>query len=273
MKCLCKGKQITSADRDACIVNLQTALAASHGLKTKLDESANNPIHVGDSYNHCHVGDVNNIQVNINVLPFGEENIDHLKDLSLTELKDKIGLNPDASTMIELFKLVRLDAEHPENHNLLLTSNDTDRIHYFDKDGWKEGRYNDQIRMALLDDKIRLRDLIRFRNWDEKFYWGYLEHHVGQKINERDDVCLRPIFDGIRSPLLESTLKLAARHDENNIRLNKSTNHDDGSNRLMSNSDDIALAIEKEKSRQLADTCRKLELELEIMKLKMNTSA
>lgn len=263
-KHLCKGKQVTTADRDKHIESLQTALAASHGLKTNIEQSSQQTSITDSTFNNCHIGDVNNIQININVLPIGQENVDHLKNMSMDQIRKKIGLTPDASTMIELFKLVRLDKEHPENHNLLLTSKDSNKIHYYEADGWKEGCFNERIREALLDDKFRLRDMIGVRNRDDKFYWGYLEHHVGQKINERDHIALKPIIDGIRDPLLESTLKLAAVHDEHSIRLNDEK-YREIQKQILETENDKILEIEKTKARQL-------ELELEIMKLKIKSA-
>lgn len=255
----CKGKQSTNEEREKQIENLKIALAASHGLKTDIEQKK--VIH--NELNHCHIGDVNNIQVNITVLPIGQEKVDHLKNLSLDELRKKFGLKPEASTLVELFKSIRLDADHPENHNLLLTSKDSDKIHYYDTDGWKEGEFDERIRMALLDDKFRLRDFIGFRNWDDKFYWGYLEHHVGQKINEKDHVGLKPIYDGIRGPLLESTLKLAAQHDEASISLHHEEKQESQPSLTRVNS-----LVEERKLIEAKN--REKELELELLKVKLS---
>lgn len=271
-KKFCKGKQITVCDRDDHIQGLQKALAASHGLKANIEEKQSSPnnIHNENNFQNCHVGDVNNIQINITVLPIGEENIDHLKGIALEDLRRKIGLKAEASTMIELFKLIRLDADHPENHNLLLTSKDSDKIHYYDGDGWKEGKFDEQMRMALLDDKYRLRDFIGMRQWDDKFYWGYLEHHVGQKINERDDIALKPIYDGIRIPLLESTLKLAAKHDEQSIQLSSRSEEicNTDANSDLRTVDNFALAMQQSRERETLEKTKQMELELEILRLK-----
>ena len=260
----CKGAQKSITDRDEQIESLQTAMAAASGLKSACEEKATAQTNIQNNLSNCHIGDVNNIQININVLPLGSENIEHLKNIAIEDLREKIGLKPDASTMVEFFRMIRLDTEHPENHNLLLTSKDSDRIHYFHNDEWREGCYQETLRNALIDDKQRLRELIGFKNRDETFYWGYLERHVGQKINEKDHIALKPIYDGIRDPLLESSLKLAAKHDPQAIKLNNEVDEQHASIKTAD-----VLAIEQEKTRQKNEDRRRTELELEILKLKL----
>lgn len=267
----CPGPQKSKAEKDQEIEDLKTILAASSALKKDLAESSNN---INIAGRDLHIGDVNNIQVNINVLPCSEENVEHLRGLDMKQLREKIGLNPSPSTMIELFKLVRLDEDHPENHNLLLASPDSKTVHYFCEGGWKTGTFDERVRFAIDDDKRNLSRWIRERDRDNEFYWGYLVHDVGTKIGHMDDYGLKPIYDGVRAPLHASTMRLAAKYGT------LDTTEASPGNREHAMEAELKLQQEltrqqqeltrqqQERNRNVELETRKLELELEIMKMR-----
>ena len=107
--------------------------------------------------------------------------------------------------------MIRLDPEHPQNTNILLTDRDGDNVHWYcdEKTGWQEGPYQYQIRNAIFDINKNLQSLIPFKEREgSEYYWNHLVRGIGAACNERNDVILKPIFEGIRDPLHQATLRL-----------------------------------------------------------------
>lgn len=265
----CAGQRQTPEQKDEEIQHLKNTLLATSGLNQEIKDKRQKVTNNNIQNNCISIGEINNITQNIVILPSGSENINHLKGMSLQDLKNKIGLNNDPSTHIEAFKLVRLDPDHPENHNILLTDRDSDRVHYYaDDKTWHEGDYTYELRNAIYDTNKNIQHMIPYQDRGD-YYWNHLEWGIGQNCNMRNDLALKPIFDGIRDPLHKATLRL----------MNKELSPDESSrpvspNRQSSVHCDAIAIVEREKTlRKMEDTkqeqekTRQLELQLELARL------
>lgn len=211
----------TSEQKDKEIRDLRVALDAVRGMGEVVTQTdGNRPIVnvniVNPVFNQT---DITNIQNNIVVNVAGEENIDYIRAMSLDGFKQAIGgLTPSHSTVSNMFKLVRINEDHPENHNLLLPDRDGDMIHWKSKDGWKTMKFDDKIRGLVSSDILNVLDSkIRGPDRDTTFYWGYIIHEILRKCGEMDHAGLKPIYDDIRDPLHEQTIKYAQRFKEASI--------------------------------------------------------
>lgn len=204
----CPGhSSLTDQQKDEQIRNLQLTLEAVRGMGETIPDKTTVPINVNVNIN-INTGDITNIQNNITVNTTGSENIDYIRAMSLEGFKQEIGLSPHYSTMSNLFKFLRINADHPENHNLLLPDRDGDMVHWKSKDGWKQTDYKEKIRSLLHNDIINVLDTkIKGRDRDDTFYWGFIVHEIMRKCGEIDHLGLKPIYDDIRDPLHEQTMK------------------------------------------------------------------
>lgn len=206
----CPGQpSLSERDKDKEIDNLKTALSAMRGMGETIPTAtdANRPI-INNNVVNINIGDITNIQNNITVNAAGSENIDYIRAMTLDGFKQEVGLTPHHSTMSSLFKLVRINEEHPENHNLLLPDRDGDMVHWKSKDGWKQTDYKEKIRSLLHNDIVNVLDTkVRGRDRDDTFYWGFIVHEIMRKCGEIDHTGLKPIYDDIRSPLHDQTMK------------------------------------------------------------------
>ena len=273
----CQGKPQTTQEKDQQIQSLKDALAASgnlnHEIKAKQQKIINN-----NQTNNITINDVKNITQNIVILSCGDENIDHLKKIPFEQLKEQIAFDRDPKTHIEAFKRIRLDPEHPENHNIILTDRDSDKVHFYgDDQTWKEGDYTFHVRNAIFDTNKSLQNLIPYKQREgSEYYWNHLVRGIGGACNERNDAALKPIFEGIRDPLHQATLRL----------LNMETPQSEESSRENSpvrRNFEAELAIEQERTKRVAERerertkqieiaerekTRQLEIQLELAKLK-----
>lgn len=254
----CRGIQQTHEQKDKEIMNLKNALAAASGLNSNIEERHHQSrLQIIENQTNTHninVEQIQNVTQHIVILNCGEENIDHFRQMPLQQLKDKIGFDKNPSTHIEAYKLIHLDPQHPENHNLLLTDRDSDQVHFFGNDNWNSGSFDEQMRIAIFDVNRAIQRTIPEQHRDE-YYWNHLEYGIGAKCNSRDDAALRPIFEGLRDPLHQSTLRLMGMPI--NQRRNKSEPIGDSAR-------DIILNVEKERTKQieLREKTRMKELEL-----------
>ena len=263
----CKGRQQTTEQKDEQIQQLKNALAATNGLnaeiKTKRQQVINN-IQNNNNNVKIDIDTINQVTQNIVILPTGSENIDHLKGMSMEELKEKIGLTTDPSTHVEAFKLVRLDPEHPENHNILLTEKDSDKVHWYcDKEtGWQQGDYIRTVRDAIFDTNKHIQSMIPFKERENsQYYWDHLVRGIGEAINHRNDAALKPIFEGIRDPLHQATLRLMNKEPTEKSRPSSPI-------RQQQNIDGETMrVIERERTAREKERTRQLELQVELARL------
>lgn len=267
----CAGKPVTIEDKNREIQSLKNALAATNGLNAEIQDKRQQIINnnVQNNDNSVSIETLNQITQNIVIMPTGSEDIDHLKGMSVEQLKNKIGLTTDPNTHIEAFKLIRLDPEHPENHNILLTDRDSNKVHWYaDKQtGWQEGDYLYQVRNAIFDTNKQIEAMIPYKDrQNSDYYWNHLVRGIPQACNERNDAVLKPIFEGIRDPLHQATLRL----------MNKDVSMPDDfepstSSKCQSIDGDTLLTIEKERTKQIElkenARTRQLELQIELAKL------
>lgn len=263
----CMGPEQTSDEKDKQIESLKNALAASAGLNAEI--KAKQQVVNQTTNNNITINDVKNVTQNIVILHCGNENIDHLKRLPFEELKEKIGFNTDPQTHIEAFKMIRLDEEHPENNNLLLTDRDSDKVLFVaDDNGWQEGDYTYQIRNAIYDTNKSLQSLIPYKQRESSdYYWNHLVRGIGGACNERNDAVLKPILEGMREPLHQATLRLM------NIQPVEDMDRS-GTDSSVAANIELAVVIEKEKTlREQEKTLREkektrqLELQVELARL------
>ena len=264
----CKGRQISSAEKDKQIENYKTVLAATgnqRGNAESTTHSITQNAHNGDIIN----GDqINNIQNNTNifVLPVGQENIDHIRKMTIQELQDKIGLKSEPSTMIKLFELIRTDENHPENHTMLLPDANGNLMHCKDENGWKTDSFDNSMQRALHADNSFLIRKLPDDFADKSFQFGYIMNEIQQKINFGDHAALKAIYDGVRVPLHDLTMKLAKQNDkeaclqESDISLMKA---------FKSEEDEMAEELLELEKHQIRINKQKLDIEQKELDLRM----
>lgn len=264
----CPGKPQTPEEKDKQIEGLKIALAASAGLnaeiKAKDDRIQQQVVNNNNNTNNISIDQVNNVTQNIVILNCGEENIEHFRKMSVEELKNRIGMNKDPQTHIEAYKLIHLDPQHPENHNLLLPQKDGNQVHFYGNDKWNTGSFDEQIRLAVFDVNKAIQRAIPEKNRDD-YYWNHLEHGIGTKCNNKEDAALRPIFEGLRDPLHESTLRLMG-IDPTQEMVSGERKHDEAS--LEWERERTLQMKEKTRQLELTERTRQMELELQLAKMK-----
>ena len=218
----CKGSQITKTSLQKENNELRTVLAATGNQRlvaTQTNATASAPTaSINDSHdlNHSGHGDIvgrdqiNNITNNITVNCAYKEDIEHIKKMTLQELKSKIGCLPDLSTHVKLFDLIRTSDDHPENHTMLLPDLDGKTVHYKTENGWQSAPYNQRMLEAFLTDNKFLIESIPESHQDQIFYQGYL---LGCNFRAKDDY-LMPYYDACRKSLHGNTMKLAESHSD-----------------------------------------------------------
>lgn len=257
----CEGKAQTTEEKDDEIKNLKDALAAASGLNTEIESKRQREaqqIINNNNTNNISIDQINNVTQNIIILNCGQENIEHFRKLSLQQLREKIGLDKNPSTHIEAYKLIHLDPEHPENHNLLLTDRDSDKVTFYGNNEWKNGSFAEQMRLAVFDVNRAIQRTIPEKQRDE-FYWNHLEHGIATKCNNKDDKALRPIFEGLRDPLHKSTMRLMGLHspDLPNDHVEEEIIHSGESTA------NIKIEMEREKTRRLEIQAQERTKEIE----------
>ncbi len=268
----CKGPVQTTADLQAQVAQLQTVLAATGALGEHRRQHTIGPSTTSvqaDTVNIQAVsGDVviegdkiSNIYNNTNVfvLPMGEEDSEHIKRMSFEELKSEIGLQPNATTMKKLFRLRRLDQNHPENITLLLPDRDGDQLHYKTEKGWETGEFYNIMHAAWCQDSSFLDriypDDLRF----DAFHGGFLIYqHMQKTSSSPKDRSLKPESDELRPDIFRLTQDLAEKYTpeqsaETNVRDGKQAST------LQTSAPVLRLELEVEQAR-----IRRLELELEL---------
>lgn len=216
----CKGREMSSSEKDEKIQNLETVLAATGNQRPSTSTDTASGPSTSNSIIHHGSGDIingdqiNNIQNNtsIFVLPLGNEDISHIQKLSIQDLQSRIGLQSDPSTMIKLFELIRTDENHPENHTMLLPDLHGHTVHCKREDGWKTETFNNGMHRALHSDNSFLIRKLPDDFGDKSFQDGYIMNEIQQKINFCDHDALMEIYNGIRVPLHDLTMRLAKQH-------------------------------------------------------------
>ena len=162
-----------------------------------------------------------------------------------------------------------MDPEHPENHNLLLTDKDSQTLHFFGDDRiWRQGPYNDQMRLAIYDTNNVIKRLIPEKERGD-YFDNHLVYGIGAKCNFKDDIGLRPIFDGIRGPLHEATMRLMKSDQEQPDELRQELEI----TQISTLSNQVLIEREITKRQQMQTDIRKLELEIELAKIKQQSAA
>lgn len=265
----CQGLPETAEQKDKRISDLQIALAASSGLNNEIKEKQ--IIQQAETINNISIDQINNVTQNIIIVPCGQEKIQHLQNISFDDIKKKIGLDRTPQTHIEAYKLIHLDPKHPENQNLLLTDKNSSILHFYGNDHtWRQGPYDDQMRLAIYDTNDVIKRLIPEKERGQ-YFDDHLVYGIGAKCNLKDDVGLKPIFDGIRGPLHEATKRLlmgkSAQEQADKIMAESQASD------TSTLSEQVLIEREITKRQQMQTDLRKLELEIELAKIKNQSVA
>ena len=178
---------------------------------TSNSSAQNVDTNIGVQNNNIHIGDINNVQINVNVVPKGAEDIDFLKNMPYDELIKLIGCRCSPSTHIRLFELIRCNPDMPQNQNMLLTSMDSKIVYWNSTTGWRQGDFNEQIHGRLADDALFLVEKIPPHLRDPEFYGSHM-HEVLRNCGEMTNPLMKQIAEGIRRPLHEATMNLVAKY-------------------------------------------------------------
>ncbi len=211
----CKGGLVTKADLEKENNDLKTVLAATGnqrsgaGLANQVAPTTSNTI----GQNHSGSGDIvghdqiNNITNNIYVNNTFGENTDHIKRMTIEELKAEIGCLSDISTHVKLFDLIRTTGDHPENNTMLLPEENGKTCHFKTEEGWKSGPYQQKMFEAFFKDNALLVENVPKSMQDEEFYSSYL---LGCNFKTGKD--LMPYYQACRKSLHALTMRLAEAH-------------------------------------------------------------
>ncbi len=267
----CKGLTPTIASLQAQLEQCKTVLAATgalgerrpetvHGssLNTSVSHQGDNTVLGGDVVEGDKITNIHN-HTNFFVLPSRQENTQHLEQLTFEELKEKIGLQPNESTMKELFKVMRLDENHPENHTLLLPDPNGQEVHYKSENGWETGSFDNRMLIAFSDDADLLKKIYPKELREDQFYQGFLLRQFVHKIGSsaKDKSNLKQLGDEMRPLMHALTVVLAEKYtpatDEEPAK--------ESGQQVPSTSSDLRLRFETEKLRK-----ESLQLELELIR-------
>ncbi len=223
----CKGVVPTRTDLQVQLDQYKTVLAATGTLGERRPEISSgasaskfpagivhhNNVVGGDVVEGDKITNIHN-HTNIFVLPARQENTQHLQQMTFEELKEKIGLEPNESTMKKLFKVMRLDENHPENHTLLLPDPNGEEVHYKSENGWKTGSFDNRMLVAFSDDADLLKKIYPKELREDHFYQGFLLRQFVHKIgsSEMDKSNLKQLGDEMRPLMHALTVVLAEKY-------------------------------------------------------------
>ena len=276
----CKGSTQTIAGLQAQLEQCKLIIAATGRLGERAVEGSTSngqTTNVGTVQGDVIEGDkITNIYNNIVVLPAGNECTDHIRQMSMEELREKIGLQPNDSTMEKLFALVRLDENHPENHTLLLPDLNGKEIHYKTKTGWEVGDFNNRMHAAFCDDTTLLTKIYPEDQRNDLFYDGFLYHDLLPRIGSSkiDDSNLKPLGNKLRPRLHELAVRLAQKYTpETTVTGEVSAGASipippeavsESQLRLQLALEELRLKTREEETRSRKEETRTLELQLEL---------
>ncbi len=78
----------------------------------------------------------NSVTLNINVNCFGNENKDYIKKMTLDAIKELLSNKEQDQALLDYVKLVRMNPEHPENHNIRIPDPSANMMMKKTNDGW-----------------------------------------------------------------------------------------------------------------------------------------
>ena len=258
------------------LAQTRIAMSAMGAHQQRADGTSSSTVQNGDTNigvqnNNIHVGDINNVQINVNVVPKGAEDIDFLKKMPYDELIKLIGCRCSPSTHIRLFELIRCNPDIPQNQNMLLTSVDSKIVYWHSNTGWRQGDFNEQIHGRLADDALFLVEKIPPHLRDPEFYGSHM-HEVLRNCGEMTNPLMKQIAEGIRQPLHEATMNLVAKYrpaveEETPVTEEASSSTD------QAEREDVVLVREKMKlvemeSRKAEIEERKIMKEIQLMQMR-----
>jgi hypothetical protein len=118
------------------LANIETAL---HKLTEQLAEHSKiNSANIGNSYTTTtnnvgsNSGTINNVNINIEIKPFGQETTDHIpKEVAIKCFKRGV------YGLIDMFDMIYFNADVPENHNVKLKSLKNKLVEVFKDPNWE----------------------------------------------------------------------------------------------------------------------------------------
>ena len=266
----CQGPKKTIERQEKEIDNLKTTIAAIHGQQISFKSEGHQSIHIENNIQY-----VSNIQQNIQVNVVGKENDDHILDMPIEQLLEKLGDRKDLSMLVELFKLRRLDPSHPENHNLLLINKDDDHVHYFTDNGWKQCNTDNMLNLILNKDSLLLQNCLNPKDHHEilpmkqQELWKFLATDVIPYCSTLHFAPFRPYIEKTRTSLSDSTAALTkafVQHDEMSSSSDSSDDNQLNDSVLIEREKTLRYQ-EKEKTQREREKTEQLRLQLELAKL------
>lgn len=259
----CKGPPKTVSEQQKEIDRLKKAMET---IDSKNQQMASGSASINCETAHVHNGDnITIIQNNITVNTCGKEDVSYIKSIPSEELYDMVKQNESILALSEFFKLLRLDSDHPQNHNLLLLDKDADEIHYKSKNGWKTGGTESVLDGCLAKDGQLLQCCLNKNQdyeslpEDQKRLWMYIALEVMPHIGAVAYPPFQKYYDSAREFLSQSTKALCAAYP---------TPEGDSAG---GKPEDIGklLLIEKSKEKQLEaqKQIKDVELQIELAKL------
>lgn len=269
----CQGPPRTVSGQQKEIDNLKKAMQTIDAQQHQLNNGASTSI------SHCETANVHNgdnnitvIQNNITVNTCGKEDVTFIKSLPSDELYNLVKRNENILTLSELFRLLRLDPAHPQNHNLLLLDKDADEIHYKSKSGWKTGGTESVLDGCLAKDGQLLQCCLnKNQNYeslpeDQKQLWMYIALEVMPHIGAVAYPPFQKYYDSAREYLSESTRALCDEHQVSTEIESTITNEDLGKVLLIERSKEKQKELEAQKMLITKET-KGIELQIELAKL------
>jgi hypothetical protein len=144
-----------------------------------------------------------------NLRPFGQESTEHLKALSLDQLRDAVGLVAEPSCLLKFIRLVRTNPLVPENHNVrMCDAGSRNALVYVSSErGWIEWDADHILRTIVAKDAFRFVDCIRDDDDPDisAFVYLFLQRVAG-RAQSSDDAFVEYLM-----PLLQDIVELSQR--------------------------------------------------------------
>ena len=143
----CQGPRLTDKEK---ISNLEDTLK-SLGVKNNNPITINNgPVHNGD--NHI-------TNINIHVHSLFNENHDYIKELSTDALQNLLKFEDGDDTFENYIKHVRMNTDHPENHNVRIPFVDQDIVMIKKNDVWNRTTVTSGLWDVTVKDYFDLKEI------------------------------------------------------------------------------------------------------------------
>lgn len=266
----CQGRQKTVSGQQKEIDRLKKAMETIDARHQQMTSEAGPSSSINCDIANVHNGDnITVIQNNITVNTFGKEDASFVQAIPSDELYDRVKHSENILALSEFFKLLRLNPDRPQNHNMLLMDKDADEIHYKSKNGWKTGGTESVLDGCLAKDGLLLQCCLN-KNQDyeslpeeQKQLWKYIALEVMPHIGAVAYPPFQKYYESAREYLCESTMALCAAYPVAEQAVMTTSPTEDLGRLLL---------IEKSKEKQIQSQIELTKLQLELKKLELGGS-